>query len=481
MKIKNLLTFGLLLSGMCFFNACKDKNGDGDNAEDLKWSENTVQQNKEAIEVDGMKMLDEMKAMENEPAVETNVAFVKFLAATDPFENNMAVDQVNMHHDVILNMNYALSQYDGTNLNGMYKAMSVTSFEDPETLLAMYNELVGVYSWNAEYEYWEYNQTGDVIVFEFPSTENGLVNDASYTITFVPYGGPFVDPELEDNLPTSASAVLAVGDQTYMGCYLNVDYDAEGYPNNIETSVVVGDYTMSASASNMNNSAFNANYSFTHGSDVLIDLTVGANGNWTQDNIENNIVTTYYVEYYNEETGNYEWKEIDGPDDPLWNSADNSWTEEEFQVWKVVTGGNASFQAMNMLIEGQVDMETLGNTLDNIDYTGDYSLEEAQAEADAVNDNVTLALKYADTGAIIAMGEAFVDEYEYSDYYGYYDDNGNWVEESSTKTGYELNIRFVFADGSKIDAETYFDTGFEDLINDLEDFADELGSTYGGE
>jgi hypothetical protein len=96
-----------------------------------------------------------------------------------------------------------------------------------------------------------------------------------------------------------------------------------------------------------------------------------------------------------------------------------------------------------------------------------------------MNEHVSLSLRYGDSNEIIALIEAYPisEEYSYEEYY--YDGEWHDTPRTITETDYWIGMRFVFADGSKVDMETYLDEGFDDLIQELEDWADSLEETYG--
>jgi len=470
MKTKNFFLFMLLASFL--FISCNDDDKGGNS-----WSEATVEENKGSIEEEGLKMLDEMRAMEDEPAIETNAAFIGFLDQADPFEMNEGLKSINLKADYIFGVNYALADFNGEDVNGIFKSITLTSVnEDPETVQALYDELVGVYSWNSNMDYWEYVKTGSVIRFEFPSTETGTTNDASYVITFLGYTGTVIDPELEGNLPLEVSAELKVGSDLYTGFYLDVVYNADGYPTLIETSLIVGEFKMEAKASNNNNTQFETSYTFTHNEDILMNLFLGVGGNWNKDNIEDNVSeeTRYFYWEYNEETYQYEEIEVSEDDAYEWSE-----TETNVELHKIIYNGNASFQAMNLIIGGTIDVEGLWPQIDAIDYDQDEE-QAVQEEIDAFNEHVNLSLRFADTDQIIAMVEAYPvsEEYTWTNWV-WNESTQQYDEVEVTEMDYWMELRFVFADGSRIDFETYIDEGFEDLINELEDFIEDFEDSYG--
>ncbi|MBI9067228.1 MAG: hypothetical protein JEZ09_08045 [Salinivirgaceae bacterium] len=463
MKIKNLFIYAFLAFTFVF-TACNDKDDETTTTDDV-WTKNSVSANKAKIEDEGIAMLDEMKAMENEEAMETNAAFVGFLGQDDPFGDIGDFKSVNLRKDNVLRVNMALADFNGSKVKNVFEALSLKSVEaDSNTVQFFYDELVGVYTWTpyGNGGHWDYVETGDEIKFLFPSTEDGETNDASYTVKFVAYDGPYLDPMFEDNLPSEVSAELAIGTTVHMGYYLDLTYNSDGYPTKIETNLMVGDFNMAVMAENANNTAFDVSYSFTHGSTILLKMELGADGDWTEGNIEDHI--TFYKEEYNNET--WEWVEVEV-------DMYDEWDYAEGEVWKVVTDGNTSFQAMNIKVTGQIDAEELGDYMDNNDFD-EQSEAEVQAAADKINEYAALTLRFADTDEIVAMGEAYPKYKE-----GYYNYNDVWVEYAEEDKYYDIDMRFVFADGSKIDLETYFETGFNDLEDQIEAYIKELEETYG--
>ena len=120
---------------------------------------------------------------------------------------------------------------------------------------------------------------------------------------------------------------------------------------------------------------------------------------------------------------------------------------------------------------GEVNVKGLDDGLSN----GDLSIEE---EADVWNANTTLVVFYADSKKIIADTEFYGTEE--SETYSYCWDMNNDGQQTPdecqefTDVHENLEIRLVFADGSKSDLETYTDVGFEDIQDEIEAFMDDL-------
>lgn len=475
MKTKKMLAFWLL--AFALVTASCDKN-DKEDADDF--SPIPVAEHKTNIENAGFDLFDEMKIMEQEPVMQSNISLGLLLDTSDPFAKSGTTTQGQLSKVVAFAPVYAIRNYKTDGLDAMLKTFQINPAEEPETIQAMYDELIGVYEWNDVNQLWDYTQTGNNIQLLFPSEVDGTSNNASYTITYQGYTGPNPIEDYDGDLPQLVQAELKVDGTTISSFVFEVAYNSEGYPTLIEVTYTMGAFEWYMMASNTDNAKFATEYSFKHGSTILLKLALDASGNWTKENIENNITeeTHYYVDHYDYETGEYVWGEVGANDE--W---DYSETDTEFNVHKVIKNGNASFQVMNMKVAGAIDVEGFGTKMLAIDEQYDWDTQEEQIVAEqtkAINDYISLSLRYADTDDVIAFVEAYPVSEDYS-YTTNWDNEGNYYETpiTITETDYWFSMRFVFADGSKVDAETYFDDVFENLIADLEDYLNDLELEYG--
>lgn len=473
MKTKNLLFYGIL--AVSFILASCDKEKD----EPVNYSPLPVEQHKTNIEDAGNDMYAEVQSMEDEPAMQANISLANLVDNSDPFMSNGSLKKVNIRNSIAFAPVYACAHYNETGLKGMVKAVTITPGEDPESVQEFYDLLVGVYEWNFSRGSWVYTATGDEIVFLFPSEHTGTSNNASYTISYTGYTGVNPIDDYDGDLPQNVSAVLEVDEVDVSSFVFNAVYNASGYPTSIDGTFTLGTYVWYGMASNANNTAFTTEVSFKNADEILLKFLLDASGNWSKENIENNWEETYYANWYDEETNQWRYEEIDESEIDNYDYID---TDEEFNIHKVIKNGNASFQAMNMIMKGSVNLENFGDKLKEIDnmYNWETQSDEiVDAQVVAVNEFVNLSLRYADTDEVIALVEAYpvwkdntYTEWEYNE------TTGESYEVEVTESEYQLFFRFVFADGSPIDAEVYFNDVFEELIDELEDWATELETTY---
>lgn len=471
MKMRRFLAYGIVAFAIMATSCEKDD----DNPDEGTFSPLTVEQNKENIETDGIKMLDEIKDLENEPAIEASASFIYFMdnASGDNFK------KVDVRNTIAFSPIYAAADFDETGMKGMLKSVQVNPAEDPETIQAMYDSLVGVYDWNPTVGDWDYTQTGTIILFNFPATETGTTNNASYSASYVGYTGVNPIDDYDGDLPQNVATSLKVDGNEISALTVDVVYNSDGIPTSIETTFTLGAFEWYASASNANNAAFATEVSFKHSGDIILKFTLDAAGNWSEANVEANYEVVYYGEWYDQNTGEWHYKEISESEI---GDYEYYWSEEEFDIHKVIKNGNASFQAMNMKIVGAIDVENFGTLMISIDDQYDWDTQEEEmidAQVDALNQYVSLSLRYADNDEIIALVEAYPisEEYIWINY-EWNEATGEYTEVEVTEMDYWIDFRFVFADGSKVDAETYFSEGFDDLINQFEDYLTELENTY---
>jgi hypothetical protein len=449
-NIKLLLIIAIVLVA----SSCKK-----DEVDEPKFSALSVEDNKKNIEKAGYDIMDEMENMEDLEMIEVVEAFVSFAEESDPFEANEEL-YTSYENELGVSMLKSVSDYSNTGVKGIKNAM-VAYDDDPETIQEMFDLLAGVYEWNSDYEEWNYSPKDGIIELKFPSTEYGRTNNASYIVTYegVEISNSPIDEDYTGDFPKHVTYKLDVDEVTMSNCDAKFAYDNDGYPNSADITLDIESYQFKIASSNANNKKGSVEFSCKSGSSVIAMLKMQMNGNWTEENIEKN--TRYYIDYWDGEEWIWVEEEV-GKDD------DYDYTETDYH--KVIVNGNASVQLMNIKVTGNIDIEKLVDGMDEIDDRYDseeYDYEDTlEEEADLLNRCMDLTLINVDRNEIMAKCEAYVAKYDGDGDYDYYQD-------------YYTSMRFVFADGSKIDVETYFEDGFDDLLDDLDDYVEDLDDDYG--
>jgi hypothetical protein len=172
-------------------------------------------------------------------------------------------------------------------------------------------------------------------------------------------------------------------------------------------------------------------YHLTNGTKNIIDCFGGIGGNFSKSNIEN----------------------------------------KDNEIDDVFYTGNAYFQVFNIKLAGDIDFKKLYGATDSIKNLDLNKFESDTALVKEINKYINLNLIYADSKQEIATVEAYPVKRTES-YYDYFS------EQYYDKVSSDIDIKFVFTDGTKADLETYFNTGFGGLINDLNAFIVELNNDY---
>ena len=432
MKRFNYLLLSLLALGLTF-NSCKD------DSSDEVFSTNTVEKNKTYIEDQGIAMVDVMKEMDNEPAVDASISFVNYLATSDILAGNKKAGTIDITKQNLFAPVFAVANLKNHNSKAVLNALK-SATEDPETFTQLYEALMGIFTWNAETQSWDYNENATNIQFYFPSTETGTTNNASFIINYTGTTDTYTIGDAEDgyvgDLPQDIKAELKVDNKAVFTYLFNATYDSKATPISINTSITMGEFVFSIEGSNTNNANLTLVYTFKQGSTIIMKFELGINGNWAPENID----------------------------------------QEEVAFQDVINSGNASFQVLGIKAVGQVDVTNLFNKIEELDKkrNNDNTFEEDSLLVveymNTYNQYVNLSLRYVDNNNIIAKLQVYP------------------IFESDTissggitmiKWNVTMGYRFVFGDGSTIDADVYFENGFDGLLNDWWNYCDELKAKYG--
>lgn len=421
------IKFVPMLMAASLFLSCSDDNDAGPESElPSEFSELTVEQNKENLENNGLELVSDLRALKNAAGIETVNSLNHFISVAGLPETGRKVAAL---QPVDLIRHLAAFAQGKTSAERVLKGMRGKETE-PETIQELFDEYEGVFAYQAGDDTWTHTPGSDgKIAFQFPSTEDGVENDAEFVI----YGLQTVEVnntelEFEGDLPTALKADLSVDGTQQLGYTFAASYKNNGEPTSVETTLTIGDFTFSAKVVNTTQEV-SVEYALVRGEKNLISLGAGATGNFSSSNFENS-----------ESPGS------------------------------VINTADAYFQLVNIRIAGEINIKALDQALQG-ELTGEQ-------EADAWNANARLVVFYADSKKKIADTE-FYGTTRLESYYSCYDMNGDGMvdydECGEVTYEYEtVDVRLVFADGSKADLETYTEVGFEEIESEIEKFLDEV-------
>lgn len=427
MNQKHLKFIAMFFAGALLVSACGKDDPKPATGFPTEFSEKSIEENKKALEDNGIELINSLDEMKGAIGIKASIAFGKHLDGSTLPENIGGRLNTNQGMRVITLLSSLGSGKTSASktLSGMrIKEEEFESFQDE------FNNAVGVYTYNKANDTWTYEDSGDKIVFKFPSTENGTTNNAEYTV--YDYTGTQIDSELggdeyTGDYPTGLKAALKVDGAQKMTYEFSAAYNSDGDPKAVSFAITVDQFKLSYSVKNSVSEA-SVDYSLKKGDKNLLSFGASAKGTFSTGEIE------------------------EGGADALKN-------------------GTAYFQIGNIKFLGEVDATKLSDALEN-----------AETETEAVaawNANYRLVVFYADNNKKIAETEFYsftsTEEYEYC-YWDWDEETQEEIWNCTTEVYDEerMDIRLIFADGSKSDLAAYTDVGFSELEETFEQFVEEL-------
>jgi hypothetical protein len=434
MNKTNLRFSAMILAGALLVSSC----GNDDDVKPTpsnepefptEFSTKTVEQNKESLEDNGIALINSVNSLKSASGIKTSIAFGSHLdGAGLPASLGGRLNANQGIRIISLLSSFGSGSTSASKtLSGMRSAADeFTSFQQE------FNDAVGVYTYSKANDTWTYEKSGDKIVFKFPSTENGTTNNAEYSIS--DYKGVTISSGLGgDNYtgdyPTGLKAALTVDGTKKMGYEFAAAYNKDGDPESASIAISIDQYMLKYSVVNTVSEA-KVDYSLTEGDKNLLSFGLRGAGSFSSEAVQ----------------GSEEGTDI-------------------------VANAGAYFQIMNIKFSGELDATKLRQALE--------SAESAQATAAAWNANYKLLVFYADSKEKIAESEFYsfteTEEYEACDWIWNEGTQDYDVECQTYTEDYDrMEIRMIFADGTKSDLQTYTEVGFSDLQTKLEQFVEDL-------
>ncbi len=455
--MKTQLKFGMFILLAVAISSCKDDDGSN-----IAFSELSVEENKQVVENSAISAARDFDALKDLSVVDASVSLGIRFDIADPLSSNTGKkSKVTSTIELLAGL-----ETDETGIHELLNELKSPGNlkSDPETIQDVWDEIVGTYTWNFTNENWDYTANPDAIVFHFPSNDNGTSNNAVLTIsnyTGVIITSP-VNEDYDGDLPASLDMDLTIDGTIVMTYTFAAEYNSDGIPSSIATDLTTEPYKFSIDITN-NDKEVSASYKFTKNGDIVMEISGGVEGDFTQENIDNNTVihtnTWEWTDYvYNEATGGY---------DEVIRTEVDEW--EEVDMEEIAQSGNFKFQLYDISINGIGDIKALVDSMDLI-YPENYwnipgfdEKEATELEVSLLNNNLHMYAvdeeanrKIAEVNAYLVMESYGGSNYDY------------WVD-----------FRLEFGDGSFVDLETYFEEGFEDFIAEINSMIYDLNSEYG--
>lgn len=400
----------LLLTGVSFlFTACKSEL---DLDTELKFSKLSVEEQKQKVEDNGIEFVTAMEGMQDTKAM---IAVDEFLSVANGSGSYAPLKKL---------------KYDLVSRN----AQVFTNFDKQLRAAAVESEMWGEWTWNFSTEELDLvKELNNKSIIHFPASSSSKTNNGLITIVYEESTTEV--PETGEMYPSKITFVMEVDNKEVMSAEYNGTYYADGSPKAVTQKFDLEDYSWTAEISN-NQKKASESYEFKKGSKTLLKSEAVVEGTLKADEIQ---------------------------------SAGENGTPEN-----VVNSFAVYFQMMDIAVKGgTTDFKAMVKELKAVNT--DLGQEKyMKATADIINKYMVAYAFFVDDNRKFADIEFYVyeDSYSYQTYEYNYETNQYELVTVSGKD-YYLQPRMIMSDGSKVDIEEYVESGFEDLLDQIEDLTND--------
>ncbi|MDA3881796.1 MAG: hypothetical protein PF481_00770 [Bacteroidales bacterium] len=420
----------IIISLGLMFTACK-KEEDGIPTKDPKFSKLSPEENKSNIEQAGVEFMNELEDLTKSDAI----------TAAESMSTKM-----NNQKSVVIKSGFLptlLSLKDGNPTSEVKSLLAESPLRDEIEAEA------AIYTWNFNTEEFDSSGTDELQVkFLFPYDENSVNNDCELTLSVELT--TVNDAYLETSeAPSNVTATLMVKDVKVVEYVFAAEYNTDGLPSKIESSFQVDTYKWKHTLA-QSTSAASYDYLFTHGDKTLMNTGMDVDGNFDISEVEAYIEKLDTIQEYEQgiisEAGTF---------------------VKEVKMY---------YQIMNIKLINLVNTTNMAIAADDIidkEESGEYTEEQAQdAGIAALNTHIHMYLMYADDFRKIADAEIYLKTVDYEEYN--YETNSTEIVERE-----EPAVQFIFEeDGSPVDAEAYFQEGFDNFEEEIINMETELEDLF---
>jgi len=413
-----LIAAGILILGAC----SKDKTSES-------FSDLGVEKDKQNIENEGLALIHDLRDLSNTSFAVTSMEMVKMLSS-QPLVNR------NAFLEAIVGIGDAMGREQST--DQQFEALKSIAYNEGGIFSSIWNEGKGIWVWDPVLNDFE-RKPGetDEIIYEFPASVESKSNNATirlygfkvYTEDFPGRGDIMNDGTVVDEMIQELYFSMHVDGELVATSNIINYFSQDGRFEDIAITFNPLPFSFAADLGRDDNKA-RWHYKITNGDNVMLEHLLEA--------IANNDINS------------------------------------DIPLEKVKT----NFRIKGIEIVGEVDARQLFTVISETDQMMESGLklsaEEEKAEmeklATAINENTDFKLLYVDGGIIAkAHAQAIFKE----DSYSYYD-FGLDQEVIKTESQWDIGLQFEFSDGSKMNAEVFFEQNFDRFIDELGVFISEL-------
>lgn len=377
---------------------------------DLKFSKLPVEEQKQKIEENGIQLVNSMEGLLETEAMATMANMISLSESDGYYDAPMQ----RLISDLRRGNKNAISNFD--------KQMRVSYVE---------SDVWGEYSYNFETGEMEKTRTlVNKLIIHFPADSVTTTNNAEITINYEESSVKV--PESEDYYPSKITFTMKVNSNVVMSASFNGSYYSDGSPEQVTQTLNIDSYSWTAEVKNSKKKA-SESYEFKKGKTIILKSVAELNGKLTEEQLQNAF-----------ENGT--------PEDAI----------ENFAVY---------FQAMDIAIKGgTTDFKKLVNEIKSVDEGSQLTQKQyADEMVRILNKHLTCIAFFVEDNRKFADVELYVEEATGENYYYNYNTGQYEIE---TYTYYTAAPRFVLSDGSKVSAEEFVQTGFDNLISKIEEMVE---------
>lgn len=339
----------------------------------------------------------------------------------------------------------------GSHVKGFLKAEAKLKGDVADAM----DSIEGIYTWNPSISEFDYVAANNQVIINFPS-ETSVTNNCqlTYAVTLVNTSDQITGLT---EMPSQVSSSMTVNSVEVASYSLTASYDAQGVPSNVTSILEADSYTWQITLTK-SPTKISSDFLFAHGTTTLINYGTEVGGNLNFNEIDTYVTSLDSISAFEQgkitQAGTY--------------IQDVKMYFQVLDIKLVESANTTNFAA---------DLEDIIIAEDNGSITEDQATNQLVA---AINDNVNIYLMYVEDSTKIADAQLLVQTVQDEPYISYEWNpvTQQYEEVTITNSHKEPSFRFIFEDGSSIDAETYFETGFEDAQAEMEAMVAEFEATF---
>ncbi|WP_316841228.1 hypothetical protein [Pedobacter gandavensis] len=375
---------------------------------ELGYSKLTVEENKKALEKNGLDFIKKVDALPNEN-------FIKLINRLVELDFDMMSNT-----DLGIELQSIAQAAQQKQIGGLLSAVTTNNLENTAAL----SEFFGIYTWDSKTSKWLKTNSTDKLEIHFPSTTTASSNDAVLTAN---YTVSKVKAQLDGDyfeLPATTNVLLKVGNKEELKLTGVYEYKEDAFPTKIDIKLNLGTFAFLVSGLS-DSKTLNTKVWLAKDNIELLNLATTGNLNESRPPV----------------------KDIE-------------------HIEEILKDANTTFDVMNIRITGQVNVKAIQE-----DYKANRNLPaevRRTKEIATLNKNSSLLAVYKDKNEVFAKNEFVMQEVIFPGF-KYDPETGAWVPHNYVD--YQLEPRLVFNDQSKVSLKTFFGKGFTSIIDEFDLFS----------